>query len=151
MINRLFNFLKNHRGYLYLSLIVIFFLFLFFVQAIQTSKNRTVIPSVPSIISITPTIKPTVNLNDFSDQAKNEIIFNAAWDKLQRDYPWYKYLPIVQKDYVIVYDFDKKSFRIRITNKNASESLKTNIINEAINSLVKIGVDMTKFTYYIIN
>lgn len=67
-------------------------------------------------------------------------------NKVHQKYPWYSKIPIETKDYRIVFDFDKNSFRIRLLGQS-TETIK----QAALKDLETIGVDLKKeFTYYFI-
>jgi len=111
--------------------------------------------AVPIVISPspTPTTTPSATIQPTSVVVPTESVFQTPNDQLYgqaiktlvQQYPWYPKLPIETKDFRIIYDFDKKSFRIRILTQP------TDVIKQvAIDKLKEIGVDLTKFTYYFI-
>ena len=50
---------------------------------------------------------------DGAKQTEADLAFNENYEKFLIDYPWYTELPIEKSNYRIIYDFEKKSFRIR--------------------------------------
>ena len=149
-MNKLIEAYHKYKKYLYIVLFILVVIFVYFTQLIQSVKQKTTAPLTPLIPLTSPTVTPTTEPGEFKEQAQNEIIFNEAWDKLQKEYPWYKNLPIIKDGYTIVYDFDKKSFRIRLTSKNISSEERNVLVNSALDQLKKIKVDLKINTYYII-
>lgn len=87
----------------------------------------------------------TITLPGTQNQTPDDYKFDQGMENLFQQYPWYSKIPIETKDYRIIYDFDKNSFRIRLLTTS------TDVIKQsAINSLKAIGVDLNKFTYYFI-
>jgi len=110
------------------------------------SRSKTK-PTTPSP-SPTPSAKNQFNLNELNSQESTQLIQDAlkygqALEKLNQTYPWYSKLPIETNEYRIIYDFDKKSFRIRLLQPTSPE-----IKQKALDALKNIGVDLTIFTYY---
>lgn len=149
MLNKIFLFFQKYRYYFYALLAITFFFIFYTLNALQNLKQKTSV-TVPISPSLTPTPQLSTLVPSTEDQTKNDLIFSQGWDKLQKDYPWYKNLPIVQNYYTIVYDFDKKSFRIRLSATNFSPEQKNQIMNQALENLKKINVDLTKYTYYVL-
>lgn len=96
-----------------------------------------------SVSPLTSPLKPTASPS--AEILPNDLEYSQGLTELHNKYPWYSKLPIETKDYRIVYDFEKNSFRIRILTES-SESLK----NDALNKLRSIGVDTNTIPYYFI-
>ncbi len=108
------------------------------------SKTKTTTPSP----SPSPSVKNQFNLNKLNPQESAQLIqddlkYGQALEKLNQTYPWYSQLPIETKDYRIIYDFDKNSFRIRLLTQ-VSETIK----QAALDKLKSVGVDLNQFSYY---
>lgn len=119
-------------------------LIILMISFFSRSKTKTTIPTP----SPKPSAKNQFNLNGLSptesaQQLQNDLKFGQALEALNRKYPWYSQLPIETKDFRIVYDFDKNSFRIRLLTQS-SESIK----QAAVDKLKEVGVDLNKFSYY---
>lgn len=63
--------------------------------------------------------------------------------------PWIMSLPIENSNYRIVYDYNEKSFRIRIL-VSVDSTQKQKLINQALADLKKIGVTTTPIPYYVL-
>lgn len=108
-----------------------------------TSKNIYKFSFKTASISYSQIVK------DVQEQSVSDYQFNQALKKFYDQYPWYRKLPIETSDYRIVYDFQKNQFRIRILKPNANSSDQTNIVNDALSALKKIGVP-EPISYYIL-
>jgi hypothetical protein len=73
-------------------------------------------------------------------QANEDYAFGQTYKKFMTEYPWYKKIPIEKPDYRIVYDFEEKSFRIRLLKYFENSQIQT-IIKKAILDLKDIGVE----------
>ena len=119
-------------------------LIIFMITLLSRPKTKpTPLPPSP-----TPSAKNQFNLNGLSPTESTQLIqdslkYGQAIKELNQKYPWYSQLPIETKDFRIVYDFDKNSFRIRLLTQ-ASETIK----QAAVDKLKEIGVDLNKFSYY---
>lgn len=83
------------------------------------------------------------------EQSQDDNYFSLKARELLTTYPWYSKMPIVTTDYVIVYDFEKNAFRIRIIAPlNISPTALKQIQNNAIQSLRNIGVDLSTIKYF---
>lgn len=82
-------------------------------------------------------------------QVSDDYQFSQALQNFLKVYPWYKYLPIETGDYRIVYDFQNNQFRIRILKKGVSDAEQKSIVNNALESLKKIGVP-EPISYYVL-
>lgn len=85
-------------------------------------------------------------------QAEDDFLFAQSEKEFYETYPWYSKLPIETDDYVIVYNFEKKAFRIRLLTLG-EDALGAEIEatkNRALDSLEAIGVDLNKYDYYIL-
>jgi len=81
-------------------------------------------------------------------QSRDDLAFGEAYKKFIEVYPWYTSLPIEKSAYRIVYDFEKKSFRIRFKIQ-VSDTAENNLIKQALEDLKKIGVP-EPISYYTI-
>lgn len=72
--------------------------------------------------------------------------------QMRQNYPWLNLLPLETKNYVIMYDWPKKSLRIRIivnaTSSAAYEEQVAQIKKEVNQKLKEIGVDLNTFKLY---
>lgn len=88
---------------------------------------------------------------DIRQQAEGDELFAEGQKEWYQDNPWYGGLPIVISEYTIVYDFEKESFRIRITlGSGTSDAQIETAKQEALNDLKQIGVDTNTQGYYFI-
>lgn len=63
--------------------------------------------------------------------------------------PWYSKIPIETKDYTIIFDFEKNSFRIRLkVSKTSTEAVVKTLTDKALLSIKEIGAVPTN--YYIL-
>ena len=82
-------------------------------------------------------------------QSVDDLIFSEAFEEFIIDYPWYVSLPIETDKYHIVYDFERKSFRIRIIVPISDKNQEEIIIENALNDLKTIGLS-EPINYYVI-
>jgi len=130
-----------------LIIIIGIILIILMISFFSRPKTKTTTPSP----SPTPSAKNQFNLNKLNPQESaqrnqdelDDLKYGQALKNLHQKYPWYSQLPIETKDYRIVYDFDKNSFRIHLLSQ-ASEIIK----QAAVDKLKEIGVDLNKFSYY---
>lgn len=80
-------------------------------------------------------------------QAEDDLIFGKAFAEFIQKYPWYRQLPIDNENYTIVYDFEKKAFRIRLKIQTKTPEEKDAIVKQALADLKEIGID-TKVANY---
>ena len=85
-----------------------------------------------------------------SKQTEGDLSFTKAYNEFLNDYPWYQSLPIEKEEYRIIYDFNKKSFRIRLKIEINDEIRKEAVIQEALKDLTKIGVINPEKNYYVL-
>lgn len=72
-------------------------------------------------------------------QTADDLAFGNAYKLFIEKYPWYQRLPIERKEYRIVYDFETKSFRIRILVPVENKEQETSFINAALKDIEAIG------------
>lgn len=109
----------------------------------KPEPRRELVPLIATP-SATPSIDPdTVPASDSFE-------YNQALVEIIQKYPWYPSLPLETKDYRVIYDFEKNQFRIRIFNSKLSPSQKQNILDSALVNMRRIGVDTSKYSYYVI-
>ena len=85
------------------------------------------------------------------EQSKEDYEFSESTKKLLTEKPWYTKLPIETDEFVIVYDFDKEAFRIRLKILASSSVEQIEGLKEkALEALAKIGVNMQKTHYYVL-
>jgi hypothetical protein len=115
--------------------ILIFLLILLYLvrSTAKTPTNTTT--TVPKVITPTSTLQ----------ELPRDLEYSQGLNDLHKNYPWYSKLPVETKDYRIIYDFDKQSFRIRILTQSTDQ-----IKQSAISRLKGLGVDLTKFSYYFV-
>jgi hypothetical protein len=82
-------------------------------------------------------------------QSIDDLIFNEAFENFIDNYPWYVHLPIEKNQYHIVYDFERKSFRIRILAPVLDPEQEEAILENAMNDLKTIGL-VEPINYYVI-
>lgn len=76
------------------------------------------------------------------DTHGNDYVYAQKMNEFFQDYPWYKKIPIKTNDYLIIYDFDKQQFRIRLKiDPNSSEDIKNGVIQRAVQDIRNIGVE----------
>ena len=90
---------------------------------------------------------PDISAEELEITVEGERQFNESVKTFAEKYPWYSSIPIDKEEYVIVYDFERGLFRIRIKEGYAPNNQQT--IQSALNDIKEIGADPTK--YYIIN
>jgi hypothetical protein len=84
------------------------------------------------------------------EQSQGDRVFAEAEKQLLQTHPWFAKLPLETPEYRIVYDYTRKSFRIRILKPNPSPEEKAQIMENALNQLKSIEVDPDKETYYVL-
>jgi hypothetical protein len=98
-----------------------------------------------------PTPKPTGTPGtQGSQELPSDLKYGQAMTAITQQYPWYPKLPIVTKDYQIVYDFDKQMFRIRIKSVSPITTEVKTITQSALNDLKNIGVQ-EPIKYYVLD
>ncbi|NIT03682.1 hypothetical protein GTO10_01995 [Candidatus Saccharibacteria bacterium] len=82
-------------------------------------------------------------------QAADDFLVAEAEKDFYKTYPWYASIPIETNEYVIVYNFEKEAFRIRLTlGENALGAEVEAAKNRALGDLEAIGVDLNEYSYY---
>lgn len=117
---------------------------IFIVFVFIKSKNKDV-PIPTSTPSSSPTPIPVLD-----SQLPDDEKYSQAITEIHEEYPWYSEMPIEKEKYTIVFDFQKKSFRIRLLLSSPLESLIKSLTIEAINDLREIGVK-EPVNYYVID
>jgi hypothetical protein len=93
---------------------------------------------------------PEQVLKEGSLQSQADKEFSDTYKNFIQKYPWYIKMPIENKNYRIVYDFDKKKFRIRILSSSATfDDVKT-LVHEALVDLENAGVK-EPIEYYVLD
>jgi len=82
-------------------------------------------------------------------QTKDDYLFGETYKKFLADYPWYQNIPIEKANYRIIFDFEQKSFRIRLKATFEKEQRET-IIKEAVADIKNLGVK-DPIKYYVLN
>jgi len=82
-------------------------------------------------------------------QTVNDKIYGDAFTKFIQGSPWYLSIPVEKDDYEIVYNFDKKSFRIQLKVAIPSDQL-NGVIQNALGDLKAIGVP-APISYYVLD
>lgn len=82
-------------------------------------------------------------------QIKDDYLFGETYKKFLADYPWYQSLPIEKANYRIVYDFEQKSFRIRLKFTFEKEQREA-VIKEAVMDIKSLGVKVP-IKYYVLD
>lgn len=128
----------------YIIIIGLIFLVIFIVVSFLRPKP-TPSPIIP-VSTPSATTQPIIEITPTETfQPPNDQLYGQAIKDIVNQYPWYPKIPIETQEYRIIFDFDKKSFRIRFLTP-LSEQIK----QAAIKKLVEIGVDLDKFTYYFV-
>jgi len=105
--------------------------------------------SIPSF-SFTTNFYSSLELEEQGrEQIADDLIFGQTWTEFIKQNPWYKSLPIETKTYRIIYDFEKKSFRIRLL-ITPSPTERQTIVQQALNDLEKIGVNLKETSYTVL-
>jgi len=98
------------------------------------------------VLSFTTREKPTTPSE--KKEEENDIAFDEVFSSLYKEKPWLSALPLKSKNYVVVYDFQKKEIRARLIIDSLSplsqEEQISLIKNEVLQKLRKIGVDTEK-------
>lgn len=82
-------------------------------------------------------------------QAEDDFLFAQAEREFYETYPWYRNLPIKTAEYVIVYNFERSAFRIRLTlGERALGAEMEAAKNRALKDLENIGANLSKYNYY---
>ncbi len=85
------------------------------------------------------------------EQSQADIEFNEAIENLEKDFFWYKDIPIDNSEYTVVYDYDLKEFRIRlkIPENSSPEAIQT-ITQKALLSMENLGINPKDWGYYVL-
>ena len=126
-----------------ISVISIIIIVVTVLQHPSTKPSASPTPSPTSQPSGTPFPQGTQVL-------PNDLKYGQAMNAITQQYPWYPKLPIVTKDYQIVYDFDKQMFRIRIKSVSPTTTEVKTITQSALNDLKNIGVQ-EPIKYYVLD
>lgn len=102
------------------------------------------------IFSVNPFTKEQIE-TEGALQSKADFDFNEEYKKFYEKYPWHQQIPIEKKEYRIIYDFSVEQFRIRLLFKPNSSSDITELIDEAISDIEKLGVKKPVTNYYVID
>lgn len=156
--------IKNLSGKAILIAILVFFVLLLILINLITKPGAPKISPQPSAspgfkIKISPyrNLPPLPsNVPQPDEQIKQSNIDNPINNedvvKMRQENPWLNLLPLETKNYVIMYDWQKKSLRIRIIVDAASsvsyEEQVTEIKNEVNQKLKDVGVDLNTFKLY---
>lgn len=96
-----------------------------------------------------PTPSPTPELQSSNPDLPDDEKYSSALIAINEEYPWYSKLPIETRNYRIVYDFDKKMFRIRFLLEISSSQIAT-FTQNALDDLKDVGV-REPIKYYLLD
>lgn len=83
------------------------------------------------------------------EQSKYEHEFGQAVREQIEEFPWYQKIPIETDQFIIVYDYKLKSFRINLLiPEDMNEEIKQNLQKKALTALQDINVDPDKWNYH---
>lgn len=83
------------------------------------------------------------------EQSKYEHEFGQAVREQIQEFPWYQKIPIETDQFIIVYDYKLKSFRINLLiPENTNEEIKQNLQKKALTALQEINVDPVEWNYH---
>jgi hypothetical protein len=98
-----------------------------------------------------PTSQPSGTPGSQGNQVlPNDLKYGQQLNAITQQYPWYPKLPVETKDYLIVFDFDKQMFRIRIKYSPVTSAEAKTFTQSALNDLKNIGVQ-EPIKYYILD
>lgn len=85
------------------------------------------------------------------EQSQADIEFNEAIENLEKDFFWYKDIPIDNSEYTVVYDYDRKEFRIRLKiPENSSPEVIQTITQKALLAMEDLGINPKDWGYYVL-
>lgn len=85
------------------------------------------------------------------EQAQEDLKFNQALENIRKEFPWYDDIPIDTAQYTIVYDFDRKEFRIRLkVPENTNSEIISNLTQKALSSMKEVNVNPEEWGYYVL-
>ena len=91
--------------------------------------------------------RPTTE--DMKQQAEYDRVFAKAIEELSEEYTWFTRVPIREEEFIIVYDYEKKKFRLALQIPDTSTPEKIDaVINRALDALIEIDVDPEKEGFY---
>lgn len=152
MKNKIFEYIKNNWVVttIVLVIFVIFLLPTFSDKNLENYSSYTTSPEPRTeqvVKQTTPSQAPPISYKEYKTLVEGEELFNKNLRELEKSYPWYSKIPIENNDYVIIYDFDKESFRIIV--KETTELANVNdITNKALEDIREIGADPK--SYYLV-
>lgn len=114
-----------------------------------TNSNFNVTKQTPETVYKEAVPQTNPDLSEIEQQQQAEQDFFITMQEIQKNYPWYSKLPLETKDYLIIYDWDKKKFLISVKYPASSPNVKT-AQDSALLGLRNIGVDPDKWGYYIV-
>lgn len=82
-------------------------------------------------------------IEDIKTQSEADIRFSETTYILLKKYPWFSKFPLLTKEYLVVYDYERESFRI-VFYTTYSQELEMKIVNR-IKSVTKLN----QINYYI--
>jgi len=99
--------------------------------------------------------------NEFSDaqqqehireQAQEDINFDEAIKKLQTEYPWYDDIPLETDQFTIIYNYDRKQFRIRLKiSEDTNQEIIDNLTKKALTALIEKNIKVDEWGgYYVV-
>jgi len=90
-----------------------------------------------------PSPSPLIDREKAAQQTQDDKTSAEEINKIHEQYPWYSKIPIETKDYRIIFDFEKNSFRVRLLTQDTAA-----IRQAALNDLKVIGVDLNFYSHY---
>lgn len=86
------------------------------------------------------------------EQAQEDINFDEAIKKLQAEYPWYDDIPLETEQFTIIYNYDRKQFRIRLqVSEDTNQEIIDNLTNKALTALMDKNIDVDDWGgYYVV-
>ena len=113
-----------------------------FLSPLITSKKQAPSPSVsPPVVTPWPTANPSQTPlvpTDIQKQQNADANFGNELQKIQKSYPWYNNLPLMDTNYFVYFDLGKKQLVAKIYSKSNNlsvqqvEEIKTSIISKLI-------------------
>lgn len=141
--------INNLKKYLFLVVTIIAIAVLGLLLFLTRAGNRKNIPTPQPTITEIQKISPTQSVQTFptSPQEQSDKVFSNEMKKIQTIYPWYNKLPIINPNYFVYFDVEKKQLIAKIYSKsnNLSADQVSNIKNEITTKLLGLEIPVDQF------
>lgn len=139
-MNTIKNLFNKHK-----LVLVIAVLFLLIIIIAVANRNKEI--ETPSTYNISSQSAPD------GGTGEEPAAYSPDWGiKFNKEYPWYKKIPIETKEFVIIFDFEVDKFRIILNiPENSTQNLKNSLTSKAVEEIKKLtGESFDQYEYYVV-